>query len=161
MELPDNAFRGNVGAVVINREGLVLVLERADIKDAWQMPQGGLQEGEEPLDGVKRELREETTIGPEQLEFVAELSEWLAYELPKERRTKKHGRGQVQKWFLFRFLGDESRIDPSRAEEREFSRWKWMRIEDVCHMTVAFRRPIYERIAKEFEAYFARKESDK
>ena len=68
--------------------------------------------------------------------------------------------GQVQKWFLFRFLGDESRLDPGRAEEREFSRWKWMRIEDVCQKTVAFRRPIYERIAREFEPYFARKESD-
>ena len=101
MELPDNLFRGNVGAVVINREGLVLVLERSDIKDAWQMPQGGLQEGEEPLDGVKRELREETTIGPEQLELVAELSEWLAYELPKERRTKKHGRGRYKNGFFF------------------------------------------------------------
>lgn len=155
MKLPDNVFRANVGAVVINREGLVLALERSDIKDAWQLPQGGLEEGEEPFNGVRRELREETTIGPHQLEALAELSEWLAYELPKEQRTRKHGRGQVQKWFLFRFVGNDSEIDLSRAEASEFSRWQWMKMADVCQKTVAFRRPIYERIAREFAAYLA------
>jgi putative (di)nucleoside polyphosphate hydrolase len=155
VKLPDNVFRANVGAVVINREGLVLALERSDIKDAWQLPQGGLKEGEEPLDGVRRELCEETTISSHQVEALAELAEWLAYELPKEQRTRKHGRGQVQKWFLFRFVGDDSEIDLSCAEAREFSRWRWMKMEEICQRTVTFRRPIYERIAKEFAAYFA------
>ena len=156
MSLPSNAFRANVGAVVINEVGLVLALERSDIKGAWQMPQGGMNEDEEPLDAVKRELREETTIAEDQIALIAEHSEWLAYELPKDKRSKKHGRGQVQKWFLFRFTGNNLQINLDHAEENEFSAWKWMKMSELTEKTVPFRRTVYNKIADEFSSYLAK-----
>ncbi len=148
-------FRANVGIVLINGDGLVFACERADVLDAWQLPQGGLDSGEEPLAGALRELREETGIGGDAVAMVAEHPDWLAYELPPEYRRTKLGRGQVQKWFLFRFEGDPACIDLDEAETREFRAWRWMRLGELAEDTVPFRRPIYRRLAEDFAEHLA------
>ena len=111
------SFRAGVGAIILNEDGKVLGLERKDIPDAWQMPQGGLEENETPEQAVKREVCEETGIEASNLELIASTPGWLAYELPEEARSKKIGRGQVQRWFLFRFR--------SRLWSRCFRLFRW------------------------------------
>jgi len=130
-------FRANVGVMVARPDGCVLVLERVDKPGQWQLPQGGLDVGEEPREAALRELQEETGIAPVHVELLAEHPGWLAYELPPERRRQKTGRGQVQKWFLFRFLGADSDIDlePPPGD-----------IEEVWEV----RRPIYEALIDEW-----------
>jgi hypothetical protein len=105
--MTSQTFRANVGIAVARADGLVLALERIDQPDRWQMPQGGINIGEEPPEASLRELREETGLHPEHVELVAEHPSWLAYELPPARRRRLGTRGQVQRWFLYRFLGRE------------------------------------------------------
>ncbi len=138
-------FRANVGAVILNSEGLVLAFERADVPGAWQMPQGGLEQGEAPLDAVKREVKEETGIPEKNLDLVADLRPLLVYELPPEYRNEKIGRGQVQHWFLFRFKGEERVIRP---DKKEFNDWKWMPLVTLADETVVFRKEIYAELAR-------------
>ena len=147
---PDNVFRASVGVVVINGGGEVLALERADVKGAWQMPQGGLKKGEEPLDAAHRELREETGIEADTVDLVGEYPEWLAYELPPEQRSGKYGRGQVQKWYLFRYKGDDGEIDLENAEAHEFVDWRWTSLRALAEETASFRREIYRKLAERF-----------
>ena len=153
----DNVFRANVGAVIINSRGQVLALERTGMKNAWQMPQGGLDAGEDPWQGVLREVREETGIRPERLERLAEHPDWLAYELPPEKRTPKLGRGQVQKWFLLRLMpGSGEEIDLAQATEAEFSAWRWMEFDELLDIVIGFRRPLYLRLQEEFRPYLGK-----
>jgi len=149
-QLPDNYFRAGVGAIIINDKGEVLALERKNIEGAWQMPQGGIDPGEEPLNAVYREVKEETNIDKNLLTFVAEHPEWLAYELDKGKRSLKHGRGQVQKWFLLRFCGKDNDIDILNVQEKEFSSWKWMRMNDLISEIVGFKKPVYQKLLNEF-----------
>lgn len=142
-------FRANVGAVIVNDSGEALALERCDVAGAWQLPQGGLDADEEPLDGVLREIHEETGIVGDDLVLLAEYPEWLSYELPPEMRSSRTGRGQTQRWFLFRYIGDEATIDPSAGGE--FSAWRWMPLTRLAQLTVSFRQPVYRRLAAEFE----------
>ena len=150
-----NAFRANVGIVLIDGSGRVLALERSDASGAWQMPQGGLLEGEEPRTAAERELFEETGIGADKILFIAEHPAWLAYELPLKYRCGKTGRGQAQKWFLFRFLGGEGDIDLRAGGKAEFSAWKWIPLRELARETVAFRRWIYGQLAEEFHPHLA------
>ena len=150
MATPGNFFRANVGAMIINGQGDVLVFERADAKGAWQMPQGGIEAGELPRDAVMREVFEETGIAPEKLELLAEVPGWLAYELPEQFRSAKTGMGQVQKWFLFRFRGKDHDI---QVDAREFAAAKWVNARDLPQMTADFRRPVYQRLLEEFSPF--------
>lgn len=145
-------FRANVGVVVSDRKGRVLVFERIDKPGQWQLPQGGLDVGEEPLEAALRELQEETGIPPGRVELVAEHPGWLAYELPPERRRQKTGRGQVQKWFLFRFLGADVDIDlmPPAGERQEFTAFRWVRLDDLVENVWQVRRPIYRALLEEW-----------
>jgi len=138
-------FRANVGIVVARADGCVLVFERTDKPGQWQLPQGGLDAGEEPTEASLRELQEETGITPELVELVAEHPDWLAYELPPGRRRSKTGRGQVQKWFLYRFLGSDADIDlsPPRGEQQEFGAFRWVPMSDLLEEVWEVRRPIY------------------
>jgi putative (di)nucleoside polyphosphate hydrolase len=142
-------FRAGAGAIITNQEGFVLALERASIPGAWQLPQGGLEVGEEPLQAVVREIREETGILPAELELIGTYPEPLAYELPPAARSPKTGRGQVQHWFLFKLKGSNDAIRLSRGSE--FRAWRWMPFQQLADQVVEFRRPVYRRLA----AYFA------
>ena len=141
-------FRASAGAVICDGNGRVLAFERSEIPGAWQLPQGGIEAGEEPLDTVRREIAEETGIAHESLKLLREHSEWLAYELPAEHRSEKTGRGQVQRWFLFRYEGDPDAV--SLPKKGEFRAWRWMSLAAVRDGAVAFRRPIYARLMTEF-----------
>lgn len=144
-------FRASAGLVIINRAGLVLALERARIAGAWQLPQGGLEKGEEPQQAALREATEETGIRPDDLVLVDTYPEPLAYELPEEFRSEKTGRGQTGYWFLFRFVGDEKSIDV--AGGGEFDRWTWMPLSDLAAQAASFRRPIYRKLAEQFRQH--------
>ena len=143
--MTSQTFRANVGIAVARADGLVLALERIDQPDRWQMPQGGLNVGEEPAEASLRELREETGLHPEHVELVAELPAWLAYELPPARRRDSRARGQVQKWFLFRFLGTDEDIDltPPKGERQEFRAFRWMDLAELADGMWEVKRPIY------------------
>jgi putative (di)nucleoside polyphosphate hydrolase len=117
-------FRAGVGAVILSQKGKLLALERRDIEGAWQLPQGGLKKGEEPSQAVYRELKEETGLNENEIEFLARASHLLAYELPLALRSEKTGRGQVHYWYLFAFKGDEQRI--TLGDKKEFRAWRWL-----------------------------------
>jgi putative (di)nucleoside polyphosphate hydrolase len=140
----DERFRAGVGLLVLNSAGLVLAIERTGNPGSWQFPQGGLHEGEEPIDGALRELNEETGLEPRHVTLLAEHPEWLAYELPAQYRTKKTGLGQVQKWFLFRFEATDADIQlPPGGEARA---WAWRDPEELASSSTEFRRPTYRRL---------------
>ena len=148
--MPSQFFRANVGVVVVRADGLVLALERSDRPGQWQFPQGGLDEGEEPAHAALRELEEETGIPPERVELLAEYPEWLAYELPPDRRRRKTGRGQVQRWFIYRFSGDDGDIDleqPSGGRQ-EFVAYRWMELQALADAVWGPKRPIYQALAE-------------
>lgn len=136
-------FRAGVVAVIRRGNGDVLAFERADVSGAWQLPQGGLDAGEDPYDTVWREVAEETGLGPDQLEILGEYPEWVVYELPADRRSAKTGLGQAQKWFVFRVVDDAVVPTP---DQREFVAWKWVTPSWLAEHVVDFRRASYERV---------------
>jgi putative (di)nucleoside polyphosphate hydrolase len=139
-------FRAGVGAVVCDRAGRVLLFERRQPRGAWQFAQGGIEGDELPELAMWRELREEAGLGPDEVELVHEVPEWLGYELPPDQRNDKTGRGQVQKWFILRARHDgvEPRLDGERKPE--FCAWRWADPDAAVADVVAFRRPVYERL---------------
>lgn len=155
-------YRPNVGAVLFNPGGLVLVARRADLPNAegapggWQLPQGGMDEGEDPGAAVLRELEEE--IGTARAEILAEHPRWLTYDLPAHLVGRALGgtyRGQRQKWFALRFTGADSDIRLDLDPHPEFDAWRWARLAELPALAVGFKRAIYEELAREF-ARFAR-----
>jgi len=148
-ELP---YRLGVGAVLFNADGQVLVAQRIDTPgDAWQMPQGGIDEGEDPRETVFRELEEE--IGTANAEILAQSDGWLTYDLPKALRKtvwKGRYRGQKQKWFALRFLGTDADIDLTAHKHPEFSAWKWAPLDTVPDLIVEFKRDLYQEIVTTF-----------
>lgn len=146
-------FRAGVGIVVIDAQGNVLALERADVEGQWQMPQGGLDHDEEPLAAAKRELWEETGLSEDEVQVLAEHPEWLVYELPTY--SKKHGRGQAQRWFLFQVKESRTAIDLQRAKSKEFRHWKWTTLTRLRDETVEFRQTVYGKLAEYFAEHLA------
>jgi putative (di)nucleoside polyphosphate hydrolase len=150
-------YRRAVGIMVLNPEGRVLVAQRIDMpSDAWQMPQGGIDRGETPIEAAKRELCEE--IGTCNGEFLGESRDWYSYDLPAELAGKLwrgRFRGQTQKWFAFRFAGDDSEIN-LETETPEFLAWKWVDAIEVPRLIVPFKRDIYTAILSEFAPYLPR-----
>ena len=147
-------FRAGVGAIILDGAGQVLALERSDVGNAWQLPQGGMRQRESPLKAVLREVEEETGLSESQLEFVEQLPELLAYELPEGFRNEKTGRGQVHYWFVFRVKGDIPRITPPPGE---FRRAHWTRLERLVEGVVEFRKPVYSRLAELLHQRLSRK----
>jgi putative (di)nucleoside polyphosphate hydrolase len=148
----DSTFRANVGAVIADETGRVLIFERADIPGAWQFPQGGIDEGEEPLHAVRREITEETGIDPGSLIHITTHPLWLGYELPVSARRSKTGRGQVQKWFLFRLDGNAS-PEPPKRPDTEFTSYRWVDLDEAIAGVVDFKRPVYAAVAAAFRPW--------
>jgi putative (di)nucleoside polyphosphate hydrolase len=144
-------YRPCVGVVLVNRDGLIFIGERRGAAgDHWQMPQGGIDDGEDPLTAAKRELLEET--GVHQIEFLAESAHWRCYDVPVDRRPKhwkKRYVGQRQRWFAFRFTGADADIDLERHEP-EFSLWRWASADEVKGIAVSFKRDVYHAVIEEF-----------
>lgn len=149
-------YRKNVGLAVMNTAGKIFAGQRLDSDfDAWQMPQGGIDAGESPLDAALRELWEETGIVSELVELVAVTTGWLRYDFPTDLATKlwKGGyRGQEQKWYLFRFLGADDQINIA-TEHPEFSEWRWMVSDELITRIVPFKRDLYSQVFTEFSEY--------
>jgi putative (di)nucleoside polyphosphate hydrolase len=146
-------YRRGVGVMLLNSEGKVFVGARIDNTDeAWQMPQGGIDEGEEPWDTALRELEEETGIPPHLVERIALCPERLKYDLPPELRGELWGgkyKGQDQDWFLARFLGSDADIDIA-TKHPEFREWKWIEPQQLPDLIVPFKRDLYRRLLGEF-----------
>ncbi|MDX1483301.1 MAG: RNA pyrophosphohydrolase [Alphaproteobacteria bacterium] len=147
-ELP---YRPGVGIMLFNRNGQVLVARRLDmVSEAWQMPQGGIDKGESPLEAAFRELEEE--IGTAKAELLAEAEEWLNYDLPEELVSMLWGgrfRGQTQKWFAMRFTGCDVDIN-IETEKPEFSEWKWAELAALPDLIVPFKRGLYAELVARF-----------
>lgn len=158
MHAEDLPYRPCVGVVLMNAEGRVFAGRRIDSPaPAWQMPQGGIDDGEKPRAAALRELLEETGVTADHVEFVARTEDWVTYDLPPELLGKVWGgkyRGQRQKWFLFRFTGPDSaiRID---TEHPEFSEWSWVRADDLVAGIVPFKRAVYEQVVAAFRDHLA------
>jgi putative (di)nucleoside polyphosphate hydrolase len=153
-------YRPNVGAVLFNAHGEVFVGRRANMPDGdaaarvWQLPQGGIDGDEDPAVAVFRELREE--IGTTQAEIVGEHPEWLTYDLPAALIGRAlHGRyrGQRQRWFALRFTGTDSDIQLDLDPHPEFDAWRWVPLATLPELAVAFKRPIYEELARSFARF--------
>lgn len=153
-EGPPARYRPCAGIVLVNTAGLIFIGERrGQAGNAWQMPQGGIDPGEEPLVGAKRELLEET--GVDRVDLLAESTRWHRYEVPPERRPSYwKGRyiGQSQRWFAFRFTGDDADID-LELHEPEFSLWRWAPPDEVVDLAVPFKREIYQAVIDEFRPF--------
>lgn len=159
-------YRPCAGVAVFNSQGLVFVGRRAggpehvDATHVWQMPQGGIDEGEDPYKAALRELYEETDI--KSVQKLGEIADWLAYDIPRDLIGQAWGgkyRGQKQKWYALRFSGEEREINvtaPAGGHRPEFIDWQWVSLRDVPDLVVPFKRDTYARVVREFENFAKR-----
>lgn len=152
-------YRPCAGMVLFNVHGHVFIGRRTEgpehtFRNAWQLPQGGIDEGEDPLSAARRELYEETNVSSATL--IREADSWFTYELPPHLvgvAWKGRFRGQRQKWFAFRFDGDDSEIDvlaPGNGHKPEFIDWRWERLDRVPQLVVPFKRAVYQEVVAAF-----------
>ena len=149
-------YRANVGLALFSKAGHVFVGRRVNGRGAfqWQMPQGGVDKGETPADAALREMDEEIGVAAKLVDVLEETSDWLYYDFPPDllRRMGGPSLGQRQKWYALRFKGSDSdvRLDKHTPE---FDAWRWARLEEVPSLIVPFKRPVYEQVAKRFQAW--------
>jgi putative (di)nucleoside polyphosphate hydrolase len=156
-------YRPCAGMMVINRDGLVFIGRRSsgpehiDATHVWQMPQGGIDEDEDPYAAALRELNEETNI--RSVDKLGEIAEWLAYDIPRDIVGQAWGgkyRGQKQKWYALRFTGEDTEIDIAHlpgGHEPEFIDWRWVALRELPELVVPFKRQTYERVVAEFAKF--------
>ena len=142
-------YRLGVGIVVINEAGLILVARRYQTQNAWQMPQGGIDDEETPRHAAMRELKEE--IGTNNVVFLAETTQWFYYDIPRSFRASLHWRGQKQKWLLVRFVGHDDEVNLETVAKPEFDAWRWVVPQHVPKLVVWFKRAVYQAVLKEFD----------
>ena len=146
-------YRPCVGLMLLNREGKIFAGQRIDkTYDAWQMPQGGIDEGESPRDAALRELGEETGLAPGTVQILRESAYWHPYELPRKlihRLWNGRYRGQTQRWFAVRYVGPDSGIN-IETDEPEFRTWAWMDHADLTRKIVPFKQDTYAQVFDEF-----------
>ena len=151
-------YRPCVGVMMINAQGLVFAGQRLDSPvAAWQMPQGGIDADEKPRAAALRELWEETGVTADLVAPIAKMHGWVTYDLPPDLLGRVWGgkfRGQRQKWFLFRFLGQDADIRIA-AEHPEFSSWRWISADQMLAEIVPFKRAVYDKVVASFRAYLA------
>ncbi|AIL65167.1 RNA pyrophosphohydrolase [Rickettsiales bacterium Ac37b] len=148
IELP---YRTGVGIMIINNQKQVFVGKRVDKQNAWQMPQGGVDNDETPKEAAMRELLEE--IGTNKVRFISESKEWFYYNVPKRLIPKLWNgqyRGQKQKWFLCKFLGQDSEINLN-TEHPEFIEWRWVELSELPVIIVPFKQKLYCKVIKAFQ----------
>lgn len=149
-------YRPCVGVMLLNQAGEVFVGQRKDRDlDAWQMPQGGVEKDEDPAEAALRELEEETGVARALVSIVAQSDTWLPYELPHDlvpKLWKGRFRGQEQKWFLMRFEGTDTDVNIA-TEHPEFSKWRWLPVNELVAGIVPFKRTVYEAVVNEFREY--------
>ena len=147
----ERPYRPCVGIMLINKDGLVLIAQRIDQRaEAWQMPQGGVEDDETPSQAAMRELEEE--IGTNRAEIIAESEAWIPYDLPRDLADKVwrgRFRGQTQKWFAMRFLGKDEDINLATAEP-EFDAWKWTPLANLTDVAAHFKRENYRQVVDIF-----------
>lgn len=152
-EIAQLPYRPCVGVMLMNDRQEVFVGQRLDSDlAAWQMPQGGVEKGEDPKTAALRELGEETGVRPELVNVIAETPDWLPYDLPHDlvpKLWKGRFRGQEQKWFLMRFAGDDSDINIETSHP-EFSHWRWLPVSELVDNIVPFKRSVYEGVLAAF-----------
>ena len=153
MDIENLPYRPCVGLMLLNREDKIFTGQRLDSPDgAWQMPQGGIDPGETPVQAALRELHEETGIEPDHAEVLRESADWHAYDLPRHLVRKLWNgsyRGQKQRWFALRFNGPDSAIN-IETEEPEFRAWAWMAHDELIEKIVPFKRDTYSMVFEEF-----------
>jgi len=153
-------YRRNVGVMLVNAQGHAFVGQRIDRQPheppAWQMPQGGIDKGEDPREAALRELEEETGVTRDLVTVEAETEGWIAYDLPHDivpRIWKGRYKGQEQKWFLLRFHGTDDQVRLDADDHQEFSEWRWLSADEVVEQIVPFKRPVYEQVVDAFRAH--------
>jgi putative (di)nucleoside polyphosphate hydrolase len=163
MRFEDLPYRPCAALMVLNGAGLAFIgrrvagPEQVDDRHVWQMPQGGIDPGEDPWPAALRELREETNISS--VERLGEVAQWLSYDIPRAlvgQAWNGKYRGQRQKWYALRFTGRESEIDiehPAGGHEPEFVAWRWEKLQNLPDLVVPFKRQIYQRVVEEFAKY--------
>lgn len=152
-EIAKLPYRRNVGVMLVNADGHAFVGQRLDSEvAAWQMPQGGIDKGEDARAAALRELQEETGVSPDLVTIEAESDGWIAYDLPHDlvpRIWKGRYRGQQQKWFLMRFHGSDSDVSID-LDHPEFSEWRWLPVGELVGAIVPFKRAVYEQVVAAF-----------
>lgn len=162
--LEDLPYRPCVGLAVFHGDGKVFLgqrlggAEHVDATHSWQMPQGGIDKGEEPYAAALRELYEETSM--RSVTLLGEIDDWLTYDLPGRvagEAWRGRYRGQTQKWYALRFMGQEREIEILKpgggAHKAEFSAWRWDTLDRAVDLVIPFKRQVYERVAKEFRRF--------
>ena len=151
-------YRPCVGIMMINADGLIFSGQRVDsAAPAWQMPQGGIDDGEKPRTAALRELREETGVTEDLVGFLDKTQDWLTYDLPDDLLGRIWGGkfcGQKQRWFLYRYLGRDDQINIA-TEHSEFEKWRWIGADEMLAAIVPFKHAVYDQVVKAFRAYLA------
>tara|TARA_B100000787_G_scaffold123083_1_gene92599 strand:- start:650 stop:1120 length:471 start_codon:yes stop_codon:yes gene_type:complete len=153
--IDQEGYRPNVGIVILNKHNQVLWAKRVD-EDAWQFPQGGINEGENIEEAMYRELMEEVGLGPDHVKILGKTKDWLRYEVPKQwvrRDGASRYKGQKQIWFLLKFVGNDSDVLLTNSDKPEFDSWRWDDFWSPLKEVIDFKRKVYEKALNELSTY--------